>query len=125
MPPRPPGPLPPSADALLNADSSDDALPLLAPVLPTADEPDVPLDVTAGSEKPALVPLVLLAPLPLYAISQGVLSVASVYTAPRLVIPRSSFWESANGQACGGASASAIAAPSLDSKEVPAKVQNC
>lgn len=68
MPPRPPGPLALSADGLLNADSSDDA-PLVLPVLPTAEEPDVPLDVAAGSEKPALVPLVLLAVLPRYAMA--------------------------------------------------------
>lgn len=70
-PPSPPGPLELSDVGLLNADSSDDA-PLLVPVLPTAEEPDVPLDVTAGSEKPALVPLVLLALLPRYAISPGI-----------------------------------------------------
>lgn len=68
IPPRPPGPLLLSPAGLLNADSSEDA-PLLVPVLPTAEEPDVPLDVTAGSEKPALVPLVLPALLPRYAIS--------------------------------------------------------
>lgn len=60
---------PPLALLSLNADSNEDALLLPAP--PTAEEPEVPplpLDdeVTAGSEKPALlVPLVLL---PLYAI---------------------------------------------------------
>jgi hypothetical protein len=50
---------------LLNADSSDDAALLLAALLPTAEEPDVPRFVTDGSEKPALVPLALL---PRYAI---------------------------------------------------------
>lgn len=77
-PPRLPAPLPGAtpvldasepAAALLKPDSSVDALLLLpcplAAVPPTAEEPDVPpLLVTAGSEKPALDPLVLL---PLYA----------------------------------------------------------